>query len=341
MNNIQVSIIIPVYNVEQYLEQCLDSVINQTFKDIEIICINDCSTDNSLQIIKEYQHKDDRIVLIDLKQNDGQGNARNQGIKIANGKYITFIDSDDWVTRDYVEVLYKSIEKYNTDFVVANQLLFDNKTCKITIPSDSSKLIYDKLFYEKDRVYFLQHISYMQTSTIWANIFSKNFILSNNIFFKIRIMEEVLFMWEIIIRAHKFVFIKNDIYYYRINRENSSVLLCSLNDNLNFFYHLKLVTQQNFQEYFPYCYTHISLKSAVFMERLLLNESKKIFYKLRNIIYDNQYKVDYNYMNFKDKIRLFVFSFCLKHNINYYFIAKLHRNFNPIRLFIKKNNCSV
>ena len=80
MNNPKVSIIIPIYNTEHYLRQCLDSVVNQTFKDIEIICVNDYSPDNSLEIIKEYQQKDDRIVLVDLKQNKGLANARNEGI---------------------------------------------------------------------------------------------------------------------------------------------------------------------------------------------------------------------------------------------------------------------
>ena len=103
----QVSIILPVYNVEPYLRQCLDSIINQTFKDFELIVVNDCSPDNSLQIVKEYQQKDSRIVLLNLPKNKGISNARNEGMKIAKAKYIVFIDSDDWVREDYVEVLSK------------------------------------------------------------------------------------------------------------------------------------------------------------------------------------------------------------------------------------------
>ena len=79
---------------------------------------------------------------------------------------------------------------------------------------------------------------------------------------------------------------------------------------------MKLTTQQNFKDYLSYCYTHISLKSAIVMEKLPLRESKENFYQLRNLIYDKNYKVNYSYINFRDKIRLFVFSFCLKHNIN-------------------------
>ena len=124
--NIKVSVIIPVYNVEQYLRQCLDSVINQTFKDIEIIIVNDCSPDNSLQIIKQYQQKDSRIVLVDLPENTGVGNARNEGIKLAKGKYITFIDPDDWAAKNFIDVLYNSIEKYNTDFVSVSYVKMSN-----------------------------------------------------------------------------------------------------------------------------------------------------------------------------------------------------------------------
>ena len=105
MNNLKVSIIIPVYNVEKYLRQCLDTVINQTFKDIEIICVNNGSFDNSLQIIKEYQQKDERIILINLTQNKGVSNARNEGIKSAKGNYIAFVDADDCLEDKYIEKL--------------------------------------------------------------------------------------------------------------------------------------------------------------------------------------------------------------------------------------------
>ena len=88
----QVSVILPVYNVEPYLRQCLNSIVNQTFKDFEIVIINDCSTDNSLRIIKEYQQKDSRIILLNMPKNQGLSNARNEGIKKARGEYLLFLD---------------------------------------------------------------------------------------------------------------------------------------------------------------------------------------------------------------------------------------------------------
>ena len=102
----KVSVIIPVYNAEKYLKKCLDSVINQTLPDIEIICVNDCSKDSSLNILKEYSLKDERIKIIDCEQNGGESVARNIGIDNASGDYLAFVDNDDVIDLDFFEKLY-------------------------------------------------------------------------------------------------------------------------------------------------------------------------------------------------------------------------------------------
>lgn len=112
-----VSIIIPVYNVSNYLTTCLESVINQTYKDLEIICINDGSADNSLEILKEYASKDKRIIIID-KKNAGVSAARNDGIEKSSGEYIFCMDSDDYIDNDFIEVFYNNAKKNNSDLVV-------------------------------------------------------------------------------------------------------------------------------------------------------------------------------------------------------------------------------
>ena len=117
----KVSVIIPVYNVEPYLRRCLDSLANQTLKDIEIICINDCSPDNSLSILKEYAEKDERINIIDFKENQGVSVARNTGIEIAKGEYIGFVDPDDYVDLDFYEKLHKKAKETDADMVKAGQ----------------------------------------------------------------------------------------------------------------------------------------------------------------------------------------------------------------------------
>ena len=123
--NIKISVIVPVYNVEKYLLECLDSIINQTLKEIEIICVNDGSTDNSLSILKEYASKDNRIILID-KENEGLGYTRKVGLDNATGKYILFCDSDDFYSElTAFEELYNYIEKVKVDVVIFECIRFD------------------------------------------------------------------------------------------------------------------------------------------------------------------------------------------------------------------------
>ena len=106
MNNIKISVVIPVYNTEKYLKKCIESIVNQSLKEIEIIIVNDGSPDNSYQIIEEYKEKDRRIIAVN-QENGGISSARNKGIELAKGEYIIHIDSDDWIEQDYFSDMYK------------------------------------------------------------------------------------------------------------------------------------------------------------------------------------------------------------------------------------------
>lgn len=117
MSNYLVSVILPIYNVEKYIKKALDSVINQTLKEIEIICVNDCTPDKSFEIVKEYALKDNRFVLIEQETNLGQGVARNKALEIASGEFIMFLDPDDWLELDACEVMYKSAIENNANVV--------------------------------------------------------------------------------------------------------------------------------------------------------------------------------------------------------------------------------
>ncbi len=130
MTNQSVSIIIPVYNVAPHLEHCLESIISQTFKNLEIIIVNDCSTDGSGDIIKKYSEKDNRLKIINFEKNMGLGNARNTGLKAACGKYAVFIDADDWVSKNHIELLHNAIEKNGCDLIIGTHYTFDNTTKK-------------------------------------------------------------------------------------------------------------------------------------------------------------------------------------------------------------------
>lgn len=113
---VQVSVIIPIYNVEKYIEECLRSVLNQTLKDIEIICVNDGTLDNSMKIVEKYAQQDDRIVILH-KENGGLSSARNAGLKVAKGEYIYFLDSDDYILENALECLYSEMSENNLDSV--------------------------------------------------------------------------------------------------------------------------------------------------------------------------------------------------------------------------------
>lgn len=115
-NKLKLSVVVPVYNVEKYLPECLDSLINQTYKNIQIICVNDGSTDNSLEVLNRYKEKDNRIIVVD-KQNGGVSSARNAGIESSNGDYITFIDADDYVDLDAYKNCVNIINRNNADML--------------------------------------------------------------------------------------------------------------------------------------------------------------------------------------------------------------------------------
>ena len=150
-NSIKISIIIPVYNTAPYLRRCLDSAINQTLEEIEIICVNDGSTDNSLEILQEYAQKDKRIKLINFENNKGVATARNEAIKIATGEFLGFLDSDDWMENELFEYLYKN----------------------------SSNFDVIKGVYLRDGYYYPQK----KYSHIIGNIFRRQFLLDNKIEF--------------------------------------------------------------------------------------------------------------------------------------------------------------
>lgn len=126
---IKVSVIVPLFNAEKYIKRCLDSLVNQTLKDIEIIVVNDASTDNSIYLVKKFANSDNRIKILN-QFHQKQGAARNSGIKIARGEYTGFVDSDDWVNLDYFKKLYTAAKKYNSDIALATNIRVGNGKTK-------------------------------------------------------------------------------------------------------------------------------------------------------------------------------------------------------------------
>ena len=225
MNNPKISVIIPLYNVEEYLSECLDSIVNQTLKDIEIICINDGSTDNSLSILKDYASKDNRIKIID-KENEGQGYARKIGLDIATGKYILFCDSDDYYAElTTFEELYNYIEKVKVDVVIFEFIRFCKNIERYDVNGDLFNAPQKEIFSYID----INNILFFRAYA-WRKIYSKKFLDSyNDWYFPKHIMyEDIPFHFQIITRA-RMSYVNKQMYIYRM-RENSATHI--MNDKI-------------------------------------------------------------------------------------------------------------
>jgi len=173
-----VSVIVPIYNVEKYLRQCLDSIVGQTLSNLEIILINDGSKDGSLEIINEYAKKDNRIKVIN-KENEGYGKTINRGIEAASSEYIGIVESDDWIEPDMFEILYGIAKQHNVDVVKSKFILFDNQTLKEWYPSpwipqqDEEQIINP---IKNPAIFYVQ-------PSIWSAIYRREFLNKNNIRF--------------------------------------------------------------------------------------------------------------------------------------------------------------
>ncbi len=225
--NIAVSIIVPVYNAEQYLTKCLDSVINQTLKRIEIILIDDGSQDSSSEICKEYAQKDGRITYY-RKENEGLAAARQDGMERANGEYIGFVDSDDWLEADMYEKMYNAASKENADIVFCNAYLNESERDKLHLEPG----IYDrKGIEEKILPRSLSGISEKGTNSVirWSNclrIYKRELIEKNNIAFNraFRRSQDLQLTFETTLCANKYVSLNNEYLYHNRTENNASSL---------------------------------------------------------------------------------------------------------------------
>lgn len=207
----KVSVIIPVYNVENYLRDCLNSVVNQTLKDIEIICINDGSTDKSREILQEFADKDSRIKIID-QENKGQAAARNLGIKQAKGEFIGFVDSDDSISPDFYEKLYDNAVKYNANIAVGNiKRCFESGKSEDWIKYKNITLT-NKLRKKFDLC------KVPKFHYIWNKIYRRIPFLHSGVTFEEGIyFEDLEFMHKVLCYLDNLVTVPDVFYYYRDN----------------------------------------------------------------------------------------------------------------------------
>lgn len=206
-----VSIVVPIYNVEQYLEKCVESICRQTYENLEIILVNDGSPDHCGQMCEEYAKKDNRIKVIH-KKNGGLSDARNSGVKLATGKYLLFVDSDDYIAKDLVEKTAAIAEKNNCDMVLYDYYYVepDNVEIRSTIVPANKVISLEQ-----------EHTLLLAATSACAKLFNREFYVKANcpfpqgIYFEDLATTSIFFM-----RAKKVFYLKEPLYYY-INRENS------------------------------------------------------------------------------------------------------------------------
>lgn len=206
-----ISVIIPIYNVEKYLRRCLDSVVGQTFKDMEILCVDDESTDGSLVILEEFAAKDSRIKIIQ-KENGGVSSARNAGMRVAKGEYIGFLDSDDWIDLDFYEKLYAAAKKYDADSACAS----------IKRPHASGR-VRDKVIFDKEELLKTAVKKYRKHDIprfcyVWNKIYRRSELERQGLIFKEGVLfEDIYFTIRFLYFSGSMVTVPGIIYHYWVN----------------------------------------------------------------------------------------------------------------------------
>lgn len=221
------SVIVPVYNVAPYLSQCLDSILQQTYSNLEIIIVDDGSTDGSSEICDEYKKNDKRISVIH-KQNAGLGMARNAGLEVASGKYVSFVDSDDYLKKDLLEQLMQPIIKKGCDTVLGGSTRVDNNGNLVSVSSFKKQIFLGKQAYSELFASMLGSTpgghDAMRMS-VWSAIYSLDIIKRNKITFPSErklISEDMIFDQLYYQKAKKVAISGTDGYYYRYNPDSLS-----------------------------------------------------------------------------------------------------------------------
>ena len=312
----KVSVIIPIYNTENYLRECLDSVISQTLSDIEIICVNDGSTDSSLNILNEYAGKDNRFKVINLKKNVGPGKARNIAFKEVSSPYVMYIDSDDWYELNACELAYNQIIQNDNDFVLyrAYTYMDNTKTKKLRI----------ERFYEIEKYENEPHIKYhdinplyLYSTATWYKIYKTSYIKMHNLFFEEGICyEDQLFWFKLILCNPDFSIINKPLIYYR-QRESS------ITKNPKFFIDAvygKTGVFKLYKEYGnPRFVKDFSIYCLTTIPRFIKLSNESLWFKIK---YYSKFRKflkminkEINIIEYKDKIKYDEFIKILKYNL--------------------------
>lgn len=244
---VKLSIIIPVFNIEKYLSKCLESILNQPFKDFEIICVNDGSSDGSLGILQKYKQKDERVVIID-KANEGSGVARNTALAIARGEYVFFVDGDDWLEGNSISRMIAEADRLDTDILIFGGLScyelpsprplgereeFVREQDELTNSGEGTKYQKQSGGYSVDKlpkkylnkIFSAEEIKkdvFKFPSTAWTKLYKREFLVKNDIKFQlIKVGQDQLPFFHSMITAQRIALLPENLYCYRKNRKGA------------------------------------------------------------------------------------------------------------------------
>lgn len=319
MHNPVISIIVPYFNSETYISKCVESILNQTFKDFELILIDDGSTDNGFSICKKYAKNDSRIVLL-RKENGGQGTARNLGLNQSKGKYIGFVDSDDFIELNMYKLLYEKIEQYGADMSICGYNTFNKLNGKLTpykyehkeIVLDNKSLMQEYL----TKTYI--------TGGPCNKLYSREFFKDLR-FPPIRIREDSYLMPHIFKEVNKAVFIGENLYNQFLRKgstERSKFSLKQL-DALKSVDSLEEVVSQNYPELMEYLLIRKIQTKFELMKNIILSKSIKEYQDIfHNLLSDVETEMDYLSKYYKITPRLHK-NLILSKTYYYYYKCKI------------------
>ena len=304
MQNNLISVIIPVYNVKQYIERCIDSVLNQTYKNIEIILVDDGSNDGCNEICNMYAEKDKRIKVVHIK-NSGVSNARNLGIRLANGDFITFVDADDYIDTSCIEKMYKLCKDEQCDIGIVGTLENNELTNKTNTSGESIDMVLSAENALKEmlneKYYYGNVWGKIYKTDIWKNIhFNEDTVIG----------EDMEVLYKVLLKSNKVKINTNErLYYYTKNRNDSAT---KSNYNKNWEKEIAICEnilkdcRENHKDVFPFALKrYIRINYSCIVKILTYDsENKEVYTQLRkNILKYNEYGI-YNKFDLKMKVKI-------------------------------------
>lgn len=330
-NNYMVSVIIPVYNVEKFLNRCVDSILSQTYKNIEIILVDDGAQDSSPQICDEYAHKDIRVKVIH-KNNGGLASARNAGLKVAKGDYILFVDSDDWIKDITIEELLNIAVKNQVDFVrfIPVSAGYPDRPDGTPINFGTEDFMEDGVYNKEKmirdiypRLFVTPQLTMGPIVAAWRSLYNRKFLVDNNLYFdeEVKYSEDAIFSAKVVYNSNKFYYIKGG-YYYNYFYNTSSITKSFKKDRWNVCKILSSTFKKEFGNKSDYDFSkQLHLEDIYNVLNALgqnthIESFKNRYRYVKEIFNDNFTKQSMKYINLTDvNIKLKIILYLIKYKL--------------------------